>query len=284
MGLDTGSIFRAYIFQIDSIGPTGIDHGYVRCKDNKGILYDFKVRNLDDLEAAEKNPGQWDVVVSCVNYAPCRAKRDLTTNEYGPVGVNANSDISCELISRGVKTPAAVNTTTMMTNNRSAANNTNMLSDRAPTMSLSDPNYDPNDTNARKVRAAAVPGITASPSEGGNIMMGVGGTGLNMSGKSGAVMSADNRTNSNEEENHAGGMLTTSYNFLHHYFIGIANTVALPMPHMVNLIKMIAIGKFVKDTIGTKGKRVDVGNGTTKWQSGTGIFGLADEVADIARK
>lgn len=282
MGLDTGSIFRSNVFIIDSIGNSGKELGYVRVRDNKGILYDFKVNNRWLLPIVDLQPNQYDVVVGTSNYAPCRVKRDLNSNEYGLVGVNANSDIVCEIIARGVSTPPMIVGMTTMTNNREAGNNVPMVSDATPTMSASDPNYDPHDESARKVRAMATPGISSSP--GGGISIGQGQNGMNLSQKSGLIMNAENQTSATQEDNHAGGMLTTSYNFLHHYFIGIANTVALPMPHMVNLVKMIAIGKFVKDTIGTKGKRVDAGNGTTKWQSGTGIFGLADEVADIARK
>jgi hypothetical protein len=277
MGLDTGSVYRVNVFIVDSVGNSGKELGYIRARDSNGILYDFKVNNRWLLPIVDLQPSQYDAVVATSNYAPCRARMDLKTGEYGPVGVNASADIVCELISRGVCTPPTVTGATTMTNNRAAGSNVPMVSNVTPTMSASDPNYDPNDETARKARAMATPGITSSP--GGGISIGQGQFGMNISQKAGMIMNADTQTSSTQEDNHGGGMLTTSYNFLHHYFIGIANTVALPMPHMVNLIKMIAIGKFVKDTIGTKGKTVD-----GKWENGTGIFGLADEVVNIAKK
>lgn len=281
--MDMSSIFRAYVFSIEEISKTSLELGKIRVRDSYGALYDFSVNNRNVLPLAAQQPGMYEVIAYCRHYADAKIRKDPVTKEYPPVGMQAVQTIYCELIARGVATPPIMVGMTTMTSNKDAGKNVPLVYNTAPTMAQSDPDYDPLDQDKANQRAAQTGGMSLS--QKGGMTIGAGGPhNMNISQKSGTTNNTESQTNSTQETNVGGGMMSSAPNFLQHYLIGLGNAVALPMPHMVNLIKMIAIGKFVKQVIGHKGKRIANNDGTTKWESGTGIYGLGDDIVEATKK
>jgi hypothetical protein len=276
--MDFGSVFRAYVFSVEEIN---IELGKVRVSDKYGAYYEFTATNRNVLPLVAEQPALYEAVAYCRHFAPAKINKNPETREYPAVGSQIVQTIYCELIARGVATPPKIVSVNNMVNNPASGKNIPIIYNITPTMFQSDQAYDPLDLNKYNERAAQTPGVSMSPQ--GGVTTGIGNSNINVSQKSGTTNSTESQTNATQETNVGGGMMTTSLNFLQHYMIGIANAVALPMPHMVNMVKMVAIGKFVKNVIGTRGKRVDVGNGTTKWENGTGMYGLGDELVDIAK-
>lgn len=274
------SIFRTYVFTIDTIEDASLEHGIIRVKDVYDNLFDLTVKNKLVLPITRKQPELYTVIVSGRDCFNALIKMDPTTKEYPPL---SSKGVFCEIITNGVSPqPSIVSVNTLVSNSK-AGKCVNIIKDETITNILSDIDYDPLDIEARNKRAAQVYGVSVS-SEGGINIGSAGESSVNISQSSGFINNNHSVTNASQETSVAGGMMTTSLNFLQHYMIGIGNAVALPMPHMVNLIKMVSIGKFVKQVIGVKGKRVDNGDGTTHWENGSGMYGLGDTIVEIAKK
>lgn len=284
--MDTTSVFRVSVFKIVDIGLGG-QYSFIRVADKRGILYDFKL-NLSDtnfLSSINKviddnnpdihvNLNSYDVIVHTSNYAGARVR----TNKDGTlplVGTDISETIFAELSTRGIMTNCELVGMSSVLNNPDMRGNVVIAQDRLPGEPLH--MVDLNDEDAHNARAIAINGITGGP---GGLTMGAGPYTTNTSNKGHVNHSIESTTSSTQEQGHGGGMFTTSYNFLQHYFVGIANAVALPMPHMVDIVKMVALGVFVKKVIGTKGSRNTV-NG--KWEGASGVYGLADTLTDIAK-
>ena len=286
----TGSAFRAPRLTLSEIGEitdkkNGVSLGIIRAQDSDNVLYEFTVdgmtRNL--LPQIMKNPLLYYVIPREVDYSKARVKKDRKTNEYPLIGHCDNQVISCEIITRGVAPAPSIGGTTSAFNGNNNSQMIPLVYNTSPQIALSDPDYDPKDEDKYNKMAGQVAHISSSIEHG--IMLGQGSQTMGINQKSGTTNNSDSQTNASQETNVGGGTMSTSPNFLQHFMIGLGNAVALPMPHMVNLIKMIAIGKFIKQVIGTKGKRIDAGtgDGSTKWQNGTGIYGLGDELTEAAR-
>ncbi|HLD91540.1 MAG TPA: hypothetical protein VI911_11130 [Patescibacteria group bacterium] len=273
------NIFRTTLFK-DIIGVK-VDSGYIRVSD-KGVLYDLKCSNKMKLPQVEKEPGKYFVLVgeSISELSRARVRQDSNTKDFPPVGEQSVGEVYCEVMDTGISTPPVTRSAGEIFSNPTAIDSVPIAYITASQISKNDPNYDSGNKEESMARAVQVPAITGGPSTG--IGMRVGTHSVGVSQKAGMVSNTDSMTHSTQETNHGAGMFTTSYNFLQHYFIHLAGAVSLPMNHMVNLAKMLAIGKFVKGVVGSKGKRVDDGSGTTKWQNGTGIYGLADEIGETS--
>jgi hypothetical protein len=280
--MNTGSVFRAYVFKVEEVGATGLELGMVRGRDAYGVLYDFEVNNRNVLPMVSKQPVMYDIVAYCSHYSKARVKLNPTTNEYPLVGRGNVGSVHCEIISRGVATPPMMVGMTTMTSNPKAGKNIPISYDQLVTLAQSDSEYDPLDTDSRTARAAKVAGFATS--EEGGATWGQGKDNMNINSKSGTTNNTERQTDASQEKGIGAGTLHTSPNFLQNFLIPLGKAVSLPMNHMPNLIKMIALGSFVKQVIGKPGKRVDagLGNGSTKWVSGEGIYGLGDEVIEAA--
>ena len=280
--MDMGSVFRAPAFKIEEIGPTGLRKGVVRCSDSIGLFYDFRVKNTNDLPSADKYPNLYQVIVNDPYYSKARIQKNPETKDFPLVGDQDTAAIPCELRAIfGIKEPPQHAGMASLFNDPTAGRGVPFIYNTCPTMSESDPAYDSKNVDQARQRAVATDAILTSTN---GLSIGRGKDTLTISSKSGTTNNTETQTNATQETNVGGGLMSTSPNFLQHYLIGMCNAVALPMPHMVNLMKMLAIGKFVKTMIGNKGKRVTAPDGTSKWESGTGIYGLGDEVTEVANK
>ena len=280
------NIFRPE-FRLYAITQAGLERGYIRVEDtSNGWLYDFLVddrRILPQLyqwfngSDKSKLEGNYDIEVLGSTHNIIRVDRDDDGN-LPEIGLTTAKDIVCHINIQGISSLPQIISNTALFNNADSRNAIPMVFDTRPQASLS-PSYDPEDKDARNARTVEV-----AASFGGSMCGFSNGTyGSFVSNSGSKTNDAENVTDSTQELAPAGGILCTAPNLLHHYFIGLANTVSLPMPHMPNLAKMIGIGVFIKNVVGKKGSHVKGDDGTMKWKNGTGIYGLADEVADIGR-
>ena len=268
MGVDTSSVFREYILKIYDIGPIGCELGVARVQDiTDNNIYDIRIKNSDMLKWVDLSPNEYKVIVYSGDISGARVKKYAmpdAADPYPMVGMAPVQLIYGEVLSKGVCTSPVMASPTHMTNDTALGNNVYHIYDRTIQAVQSDPEYTPGDVDQANARAVNQAGISTGSA---GIMIQHGPSAISVGQKSGAVNSAEHNTTATQEHDHGSGMLTTSYNFLHHYMIGLANAVALPMPHMVNLVKMIAIGSFVKTVIGAKNPP-------------TGIYGLADQITN----
>lgn len=266
------SIFRPYGLFFDDVSQYSLSQQVCRARDAGGRYYDIKIKNPWVIPQARLNPERFLIIIG-ESPNDALVKPDPGKTDLPEIGKATVAEIFGEVVCLGGSNPPQLVGTTNLLSNPEARKNLPILWELNP----SKPQHEEDDPDAGKYSGAQTPGITSSQSGGMSI-----GQGTNMMsiGPNGCSIDADKTTTKTQEGDKAGGLLSTAPNLLQHYFIGLANAVALPMPHMVNVIKIAAIGKFVKTMVGKKGERKEDGT----WKSGTGIFGLADEVAEIAKK
>lgn len=265
------SVFKPYGLFFDDVSDESIKKQVCRTRDNTGRYYDIKIKNPWVLPEAKLNPNRFMVLVGeRPDKALVQSKGGNT--ELPAIGESILGEVYGEIVCLGSSTPPKLVGTTSLFSNPSSRSGVPIAWSLTP----SKPQHEKKDQEPNSTEGALTPGLVASTD---SIQMGQGSNTMGI-GAYGQTVDADKTTSKTQEADKAGGMLSTAPNLLQHYFIGLANAVALPMPHMVNLIKMVAIGKFVKQMVGKKGRRRDDG----RWESGSGIFGLADEVAEIAKK
>jgi len=287
------SLFKEYYIEIDSLDMSGLSKGYIRVKDRAtNKLYDFICTNRDSLPAIDKminkpdrdsnsDVGLYYAYVTCANIDKALVRPDTITNEYPPIGKANSAIIACTLVPIGIAMPPVNIGMTAATSDSKIGAAAAIVYDKTPI--IKEGKFDPDDKDAVNSAKNKSTGVLVGASSAS--LKGPGANSICLSEKAGLVVDADNTTTKTQESDHGGGMFTTSLNFLQHYLIGLGNAVALPMPHMVNLVKMVAVGKFIKDFVGKKGRRVDagLGDGSTKWVAGTGVHGMADEIGEIGR-
>lgn len=274
--MNTTSIFKVYYFQIHDVDTEGVRRGYLRVKDTNNRYYDFKCNDRSQLHKLLELKEKFSfttfpcyVMVANANYHTALIDVDINTQNLPAIGTTNNGEVVCEIIDDGITVGPSIAGMTTMLDTPEAYKNKTLIFD-AQIIPYNDTTYSSDDDSKNlQLRASAV-GITAS--EAGGISIGQGPTGLSIGGKNSTLtMNSNSVTSSTQESNHGGGMFTTSLNFLQHYFIGLANAVSLPMTHMPNIVKMGAIGVFIKNFIGSKKKK-------------TGIYGLVSEVKTIAKR
>lgn len=276
------NIFKAGpppVFTLDSIGPSGVAKGVIRVRDDWSRVFDFTVDStnamllpyIDSQLTQNSDPTTYinsiyDIVIKENDYFGAIVRPDPLTNIYPEVGYSNNQVIHCTILARGISAPPVNGQMTHFTNG--GAQTIPLVWDTRKVFNQSNSSIDYTDSQVQMNASA----LTAHISSDGNgsMSIGAGATGLSLDPKNGLTHSVTAITHATQEESHGGGMFTTSLNFLQHYFIGLGNAVALPMPHVPNILKMIAIGKFVKNIIGSK-------------SANTGIYGLVNQIDNIAK-
>ena len=264
------------VFTLDSIGPSGIALGVIRAKDNYDRYYDFSVDEATqqklpriDLEIGQNTNSRniYNVKVKTNDYFNAIVRMDVETKSFPDVG-NANvQKITCEIIANGYSIPPVNG---QMTHFMNGGNQTiPIIWDTKRVFSMSDPTVDLNDP-VFLMNAATNTAHIGTDGQGG-MSFGAGANGHTIDAKTGMSTSVPAMTHGHQETNYGAGMFTTSLNFLQHYFIGLGVAVALPMNHMINIPKMLGIGKFVKNMIGSK-------------KDNTGIYGLANALDNVVKK
>lgn len=272
-------------YKLHTITQAGLRRGYIRVEDTStGWIHDLLVddkRILPQLNQwfngsdKEHLGGNYDIKVIGRTDNLIRIETDKDGN-LPEVGSTTGKDVVCHINIQGISELPQIISSTALFNNADSRNAIPLVFDTRPQASLS-PDYDSEDKNASNARAVEVAG-----SFGGSMCGFANGTYGNFVSNGGSQTNdAENVTTSTQEVAPAGGLLTSHP--LDRFFIPLAGAVSLPMPHIPNLAKMIGIGVFIKNVVGKKGSHVKEPDGTRKWKNGTGIYGLADEVADIGR-
>lgn len=283
--MDTSSIFsippRTWWLRVDSIGKTGCMNGCARAIDNNNRLYDIQISNVLMLALADAQPNSYSIKVIAVELAGAMIHPN-SKGVYPKVGECDVEHIEGVLIAHGVSlSPKLVGMTTI-SSNRHAGSNVPLLYNTTPTLTRSSDLYDTSDEAALNNMGGGVGGI--SMSEKGGMSMGSDAKNMvNFSATSGMSMNADNQTVSTQNTHYGGGILSDAPASIWKYFIGLGRAVSAPPKDLPNLVKMVAIGVFVKTAIGKKGSRITTGPDAGKWKDGTGIYGLTDQIADFIR-
>jgi hypothetical protein len=234
--------FRTYVFTIDSVGLSGLDQGFIRAKNQvDGFTYEFKANNRD-LDLADKYPDRYSVIVSSSNISGARIA-DLTK----AVGTSNIQPIVCTLISQGTVTHPQMANIHVAADNPSRSPMHTIVYDEVPGAPSKD--YNPEDKEARRQAGVSCPGILASTDL--LVIKGIGKGAISLTSQAQFVVGSESTIYATQEDDRGGALFTTSYNFLQHYFIGLGNAVALPMPHMINFTKMASVCKFMKSIINT---------------------------------
>ena len=246
------------IFYLESIGASGIATGMVRVRDRYDRYYEFKLDDhsmqllpsIDNALGTNDDPTQvsqnnYDIVINTNDYAGALIKVDPNTGNYPELGKSNVQVIQCSILSRGrAAAPVFGQMTHIMNGGGSIIP---IVWDTRKVFIQSDNTVDYTDPQVQMNAAT----MTAHLGTDGNgaVSMGAGTNGHTIDPKMGMSTSVNAMTHAHQETNYGGAMLTTSLNFLQHWLIGICNAVALPMPHMINLPKMISVGGFVKSMI-----------------------------------
>lgn len=235
------------IFTIQNFGE-GKYYNYVRCIDNDNIVYDFKVEDESKLIFAKKQISYFSVKVSG-DIDAARVKY-TSKGELLPIGEGNNTTLFCNLVNQiGISTSAKVVGRTNTMNNIGSEGQVEIWGDETPQTTFSE--FDPNDEDMMNALAASKTAITVSPE--GNLSIGRGTNALSFSDKGNMSVDSQTITNTCQNSDQAGGLIHRWS--LRNYFLTMVNAVAfMPMPDIVNIVKMVAIGKFTKTLIGKKAK------------------------------
>lgn len=211
--------------------------GFVRIQDPEtGYFHDLRADSRQTLSTAKRFPEAFSVLINIKDLSSTKVDKD------SKIGLGDISILDCTLINISVIEPPNLNRNMQATaNSRQVSDYGSVHYDMSPGLDRKD--YDPDDKEARRTEASSRSAISYGP--GGINMAGPGGNNLIIDSNGSIGNYSNNITDGPQEKDKAGGMFTTSLNFLQHYFIGIANAVTLPMPHMLNLPKLIATGAFV---------------------------------------
>lgn len=236
MGSSYSAFSTEQTFPIFEIGQSGIETGFVRVQGNEGDFYDFKIGFRPHLILAENNRSRYTVTVAA--YDISRAKVDPNSQ----VGMDSTAVICGYLTERSVIRPPK-DVSMQLGKNPLNANYSTAFFDETPGSEIKE--YDPDDRTAATEEYVGRAGLMFG--QGGATLKGPGPDAMVLSPDGEMSMNVQKMTSATQEEDKGGGLFTTSTNFLHHFFIGIANTVSLPMPHMPGILKMASIGVFVNN-------------------------------------